>query len=589
MNRIPFIPDNAPFTAEQRLWLNGYLAGAFSDANADFTAGLSALPAAPPKPLAILFGSQTGTAEGLAKKTGAAARKRGFEPRLICMDKFQSVEWAKETNVLLITSTYGDGEPPDNAQAFWSYLKSDDAPQLPNLNFSVLALGDTNYTAFCEFGKLCDERFEQLGARRIVLRTDCDVDYEEPAKAWSEAVLAALAEANGDAIAEPPTDSAAAEESEPSGDLYSKKNPFPARLLTNRLLNAAGSDKEVRHFEISLENSGLTYEAGDALGVVPSNCPDHVSALLHALGCDGEEAVPTKDGAETALRNALLQHYDIGRPSTDLLAAIAARSSEPVLRDLLAVTRREELKAYLYGREIIDVLGLASEKFGAVEFVGLLKKIQPRLYSISSSPKAHLGQVHLTVAAVRYEAHGRSRKGVCSTFLADRAHGPVPVFIQTSHGFRPPSDPSRPMIMIGPGTGIAPFRGFLHERRATAATGKNWLFFGDQKRATDFLYQDEIESMIVDGHLTRLDLAFSRDQAEKIYVQTRMLENASELWAWLQDGAHFYVCGDASRMAKDVDAALHSIAQTEGGLSAEGAVEYITKLKTDKRYQRDVY
>ncbi len=589
MNRIPFIPDNAPFTAEQRLWLNGYLAGAFSDANADFTAGLSALPAAPLKPLAILFGSQTGTAEGLAKKTGTAARKRGFEPRLICMDKFQSVEWTKETNVLLITSTYGDGEPPDNAQAFWSYLKSDDAPQLPNLNFSVLALGDTNYTAFCEFGKLCDERFEQLGARRILLRTDCDVDYEEPAKAWSEAVLAALAEATGDAIAEPSTDSAEAEESAPSGTLYSKKNPFPARLLTNRLLNAAGSDKEVRHFEISLENSGLTYEAGDALGVVPANCPDHVSALLQALGCDGEEAVPAKDGAETTLRNALLQHYDIGRPSTDLLAAIAARSSEPVLRELLAATRRAELKAYLYGREIIDVLGLASTKFEAVEFVGLLKKIQPRLYSISSSPKAHSGQVHLTVAAVRYEAHGRSRKGVCSTFLADRAHGPVPVFIQTSHGFRPPSDPSRPMIMVGPGTGIAPFRGFLHERRATAATGKNWLFFGDQKRATDFLYREEMESMLADGHLTRLDLAFSRDQAEKIYVQTRMLENAGELWAWLQDGAHFYVCGDASRMAKDVDAALHSIAQTEGGLSAEGAVEYITKLKTDKRYQRDVY
>ncbi len=584
MPQIPFIPENAPFTADQRQWLNGWLAGLFSDASGGLAANaMAGVSAAPAKPLTVLYGSQTGTAEGLAKKAGAEAKKRGFAPKLVCMDKFESVDLAKEENVLVITSTYGDGEPPDNALAFWNYLKGETAPPLSQLHFSVLALGDTNYAAFCEFGKKCDERFEQLGAKRVHPRIDCDVEYDAPAKAWTEGVFTALAGA-----ASPVTDT----EAVPAETGYSKKNPFPARLLANRLLNAEGSGKEVRHYEISLAGSGLSYEVGDALGVVPANCSELVGDILGALDCDGEEAVKTPDGSETSLRLALVQHYDITRPSGELLKAAAERGAAGgELAGMLDPARKDELKKWLWGREIIDVISGLTKPFTAPEFIALLKKLQPRLYSISSSPKAHPDEVHLTIAAVRYDGLGRARKGVASTFLADRCadHTPVPVFVQVSHGFRLPESGDVPVIMCGPGTGIAPFRAFLEERLAAGAKGRNWLFFGDQKRASDFLYREQLEAWLASGHLARLDLAFSRDQTEKIYVQNRMLENAAELWAWLQSGAHFYVCGDASRMAKDVDAALHTIAETAGGLSAEAAAEYIAKLKSEKRYQRDVY
>ena len=590
MTSIPFIPDNAPFSPEQRLWLNGYLAGLFSDATLAARAmnGLAAAPAAPAKPLVLLYGSQTGTAEGLAKKASKEAQKRGFAPKLVDMAKYETVDLTKEENVLVITSTYGDGDPPDNAQAFWNYLKADTAPTLAHLSYSVLALGDTNYAAFCQFGKICDERFEKLGAKRVHPRVDCDVDCDGPAKSWTDGVFAALASASGGATA---TGASVAEDA-PAEAGYSKKNPFPARLLANRLLNAEGSGKEVRHYEISLAGSGLIYEVGDALGVVPANCNELVGEVLGALGCDGEEAVKTPEGSETSLRLALAQHYDITRPSGELLKAAAERGAAGgELASMLDPERKDDLKKWLWGREIIDVIGGLAQKFSAAEFIALLKKLQPRLYSISSSPKAHPDEVHLTIAAVRYDGQGRPRKGVCSTFLADRCadHTPVPVFVQTSHGFRLPENGDTPVIMCGPGTGIAPFRAFLEERLATGAKGRNWLFFGDQKRDTDFLYREQLEGWVADGHLTRLDLAFSRDQAEKIYVQNRMLENAAELFSWLESGAHFYVCGDASRMAKDVDAALHQIAETAGGLSKEAAAAYIQKLKSDKRYQRDVY
>jgi sulfite reductase (NADPH) flavoprotein alpha-component len=596
MTQIPFIPESAPFTQEQRLWLNGYLAGLFSDARS--SAGLpggSSDAATPVKSLAILFGSQTGTAEGLAKKIVKRAGEAGFGPKLVDMAKFETVDLTKEERLLIVTSTYGDGDPPDNAMAFWEFLKSDAAPALGHLQYSVLALGDTNYSAFCQFGKNCDERLEKLGARRVHPRADCDVDYEGPATAWIEGAFAALSsnsEAAPSPAASPASEASTATPAAEAPQGWSRKNPFPARLLANRKLNGDGSGKEVRHYEISLAGSGLNYEAGDALGVLPVNCGELVGELLAALGCDGEEAVKTPDGAETSLRLALAQHYDITKPSADLLKACAERGAAGgELAALLDPARREDLKKFLWGREIIDVVGGLAKPFVASEIVGLLKKMQPRLYSISSSPKAHPDEVHLTVAAVRYDGWGRARKGVCSTFLADRCgeSTQVPVFVQTSHGFRLPANGETPVIMCGPGTGIAPFRAFLEERRATAARGMNWLFFGDQKRSTDFLYREQLEGWVSDGHLARLDLAFSRDQAEKIYVQTRMLESAAELWSWLENGAHFYVCGDASRMAKDVDAALHQIAQTAGGLSQDAAAEYVAKLKTEKRYQRDVY
>ena len=354
-------------------------------------------------------------------------------------------------------------------------------------------------------------------------------------------------------------------------------------------MNSDGSEKETRHFEISLAGSGLNYEAGDALGVWAANCPELVGDILTALGATGEEPVKLSVG-EFSFRTALTEKLEISRPSPELLHYFAR--TDLTLAGLLVPERKEDLKKWLWGRGIIDLLAEdLVKKITPQELVALLKPLAPRLYSISSSPKAHVGQVHLTINVVRYEAHGRPHKGVASTFLADRAAGevPVPVFVQTSHGFRLPANPETPVIMVGPGTGVAPFRAFLHERRVAGATGKNWLFFGEQRAATDFYYREELEQMLAAGGLARLSTAFSRDQKEKIYVQTRMLEQAAELWAWLEAGAHFYVCGDATRMAKDVDQALHAIIETAGGKSRDEAAVYVAKLKAEKRYQRDVY
>ncbi|HTD88263.1 MAG TPA: sulfite reductase subunit alpha, partial [Candidatus Binatia bacterium] len=362
-----------------------------------------------------------------------------------------------------------------------------------------------------------------------------------------------------------------------------------ARLQKNICLTRPGSGKEVRHYEIALQGSGLAYEVGDALGVVPVNCPELVSEVLSVLNCKGAEAIKIGEN-EMPLREALSRHLDITKPSSDFLAAMVQRTSGNEWAGLLAPDRVTDLKRWLFGRGVVDLLA-GENPFPAAELVKCLRKLAPRLYSICSSPKAHPDEVHLTVSAVRYESYGRARKGVASTYLADRIGEAecIRVFVQPSHGFKLPADGHVPIIMVGPGTGIAPFRAFLEERQAIGATGRNWLFFGDQKRATDFLYEEQLNGWLNDGHLTRLDLAFSRDQSEKIYVQQRMLESAGQLWAWLQDGAHFYVCGDASRMAKDVDAALHQIAATTGGLGRDGAAEFVQQLKAARRYQRDVY
>jgi sulfite reductase (NADPH) flavoprotein alpha-component len=604
MQTPPFIPETAPFSPEQRLWLNGYMAGLLAGKN--FSPALakgSANGMRPPTvPLVILFGSQTGTAEKLAKQLAKESKPRGCNPRVLEANAYGSVDWSRETNLLIVTSTYGDGDMPDNAQAFWDWLQTDDAKKLSHLNYSVLALGDTNYEQFCAAGKKIDGRLETLGAKRIHPLADCDLDYEAKAKIWSENALAALspintAVANGSTVSQPsenvqllPPLAGGKEQGEGMAAAnFSRNHPFPAKLITNRKLNGNGSQKEARHFEISLAGSGLSYEAGDALGVWPTNCPDLVSAVLFALGSDGEETVKLPFG-EYSLRRALTEKFDISKPSAELLQYFARSNSR--LAVLLAPDRKDEFKKWIFGRGVIDLLlENPAIKFSAAEFIALLKPIAPRLYSISSSPKAHAGQVHLTINVVRYESLGRTRKGVASTFLADRAGEgvAVPIFFQPAHGFRLPANLETPVIMVGPGTGVAPFRSFLHERAATGAKGKNWLFFGEQRGATDFYYRDELEKMSADGLLTKLSTAFSRDQAEKIYVQSRMLENATELWAWLESGAHFYVCGDASRMAKDVDAALHQIIETAGGKSADQAKAYVAKLKTEKRYQRDVY
>ncbi|HEY1849001.1 MAG TPA: flavodoxin domain-containing protein [Opitutaceae bacterium] len=559
----PAIPENAPFTPEQRAWLNGFIAGVFARAAAS---------GAPPtaeklQPLTILFGSQTGTAEALARRAAKAAGNRGFAAAVLDMAQVSAAKLSQNSNVLLITSTHGDGEPPDNARALHAALRADGAPPLGGINYSVCALGDTNYTQFCRAGREFDEALEKLGASRCAARVDCDLDYEKPFAAWLDAALGSLGAAEAASSPAP-----AQAEAVPAGPSRSK--PHDGLLTASRLLNGAGSAKQVHHVEFSLGESGMAYEAGDALGVWPANCPSLVSEIVARLGCDGEEAVNLSDGSATSLRCALSAHFDLGRPSADL----AARFSAPAQGTPM---------------HVVDLLAARQEtRLRPEELVRMLRPLAPRLYSISSSPAAHRGSVHLTVAAVRYEAHGRGRKGVCSTMLADRV---VPgefrtgIYIQPNPSFRLPRYGDTPIIMVGPGTGVAPFRGFLHERRAAGAKGKSWLFFGDQHAATDFLYSDELLEMQRGGDLTRLDSAFSRDQEAKLYVQHRMLERASELYAWLEEGAHFYVCGDASRMAKDVEAALLEIVAKGAGFSPDRAREYVEALRSSRRYCRDVY
>jgi sulfite reductase (NADPH) flavoprotein alpha-component len=595
---IPFIPDNAPFTPSQRAWLNGFLAGMFCQ---------TAAPAGAPEPvvaaklkLNVLFGSQSGNAESIAKRLVKEAKKQGYDTTIAALEKANPAALAEEKCALIVTSTWGEGDPPDNAVQFWEQLQAENELQLSSLNYSVLALGDTNYQHFCGFGKTLDTRLEALGAKRIFDRIDCNVDFEEGAARWQNGVFEALKKispsGNAPGLNGSGNGVAASLETAPAKEKaagYSRKNPFSARLLVNRKLTKEGSEKDTRHFEISLEGSGLTYEAGDALGIMPTNSPELVDEVLKALQFDGEEEVSGPEGDKMPIRLALLREYQIRAPHREFLNGMAEHdAADQYLKELINSEVRTELDKFLWGREIIDfLLESPGVKFAPEEFISLLKKLQPRLYSIASSLKAHSEQVHLTVDTVRYETHGRQRKGVCSNFLAERAgkETPVPVFIQVSKHFRVPENGDVPIIMVGPGTGIAPFRAFLEERKASGAKGGNWLFFGAQKSSCDFFYQEELETYQREGILTRLDTAFSRDQDHKIYVQTRMMENAKELWHWLEQGAHFYVCGDASRMAKDVDKALQEIVKNAGARSKEAAAEYIQKLKSDKRYQRDVY
>ena len=374
-----------------------------------------------------------------------------------------------------------------------------------------------------------------------------------------------------------------------AASVYSRKNPFPAQLAAQRSLTGSASGKETLHFEVSLSGSGLAYEVGDSLGIFPANDTAEVDAVLSAAGFTGDESV---ESAGTSLREVLTRQVTLREPSRQLLAAILEKCpSATELAELTDPEAKSVMEDWVDGREVVDILeSYPQAKFTPDELVKALRKLQPRLYSIASSPKAHPEAVHLTVAVVRYKLHGRQRQGVCSTYLADRvAACSIPVFIHSAKHFRPPEDPSVPVIMVGPGTGIAPFRAFLQEREATGAPGPTWLFFGDRNRATDFLYEEEINAWRERGVLHRLDTAFSRDQAEKVYVQHRMLENGADIWRWLAEGGYFYVCGDAARMAKDVDDALHRIVEEQGGKTKEEAAAFVDELKKAKRYRKDVY
>lgn len=565
---VPIIPENAPFSHGQRLWLNGFLAAYFGG-DPDPASGQA--PARKAEPVLLLYGSQTGSAETLAKKYARRMCAEGGAVKAVSMECFSEIQWERERRVLFVCSTYGEGEPPDSARGFWDWLKTEAASVLQGIEYSVLALGDTNYVQFCQFGRELDARVEALGGLRVSDRIECDGDPDEGSNVWFAAIREWVMSGVPSAGSSPTGGkSATVREIEDTTEIWSRKRPLIAALSMNRLLSAAGSAKEVRHFEIDLGTGGLEYTPGDALGVFPSNCPELVDAVIRELGCDGEEAVHVAGAGEVSLRYALGRHLDLGRPPRELLA-------------------KAGMDAAPEGMDVLDLLRTRGLKPDPTEFAKACKALQPRLYSISSSLRMHPGEVHLTVGVVRYRLQDRERKGVCSTFLAERAGDAVPVFVHEGKSFRLPSDGQRPLIMVGPGTGIAPFRAFLQEREATGASGRAWLFFGDQHRATDFLYEAELEGFRRRGVLTRLDTAFSRDQTERIYVQNRMREEGSGLWAWLQEGAHFYVCGDASRMAKDVEATLLEVFETHGGLAPAAALEYLGTLRKEGRYQRDVY
>ncbi|MEQ1620346.1 MAG: sulfite reductase subunit alpha [Methylococcales bacterium] len=579
--KTPQLPLDAPYSETQRAWLGGFFAGLHTH----LVQSAGSVNQTNARVINILYGSQTGNAESVANDAAAIAKAHGLKPVVKGMDEIEVDAFTSFEYLLIITSTYGEGEMPDNAQLLWDAISAESAPKLDKLKFSVLALGDTSYDLFCKAGIDWDDRLAELGAIRVLDRVDCDTAFEEPAEIWIKEVIPHMTDgASSTVVVE--SDSATAEKSQ-----YNRKNPFPAKLNVNRLLTAASSSKETRHYEISIAGSGLSYEAGDALCVVPTNCPQLVDDIIKALACNGDEIEPI-NGEQLSFRDALRTHFEIKLPSKELLEEIATRSGDQELNGLLTAGDKEKLSSYLWGRDILDLLlQFPACEFAAAEFIAFLKPLQHRAYSISSSGKKHPDTVHLTVASVRYDSHGRQHKGVCSTFLADLVSSDTPVrcFFTPNKVFRVPEDNSLPMIMVGPGTGIAPFRAFLQERETRKASGKNWLFFGDRNAETDFIYRDEIEAMQASGLLSRLDLAFSRDQEEKIYVQDRMIENGAELFAWLEQGGYFFVCGDAYRMAKDVDKALHEVIATHGKLSEQQAIDYVNQLKKDKRYVRDVY
>lgn len=577
-------------TEAQKMWLSGYLTASQST-SAEGTPDVStAAPAQAEqtisKDVTILYGSQTGNAQGLAENTGKTLEAKGFNVTVSSMNDFKPNNLKKLENLLIVVSTHGEGEPPDNALSFHEFLHGRRAPKLENFRFSVLSLGDSSYEFFCQTGKEFDVRLAELGGERLYPRVDCDLDFEEPANKWLKGVIDGLSEAKGHSA------SAAVPAEAPAGTSpYSRTNPFKAEVLENLNLNGRGSDKETRHLELSLEGSGLTYEPGDSLGIYPENDPELVDLLLNEFKWDASESVTVnKEGETRPLREALLSNFEITVLTKPLLKQAAELTGNDKLKAL--VENREELKAYTQGRDVIDLVrDFGPWNVSAQEFVAILRKMPARLYSIASSLSANPDEVHLTIGAVRYEAHGRERKGVCSVLCSERLQpgDTIPVYLQSNKNFKLPQNQETPIIMVGPGTGVAPFRSFMQEREETGAKGKSWMFFGDQHFVTDFLYQTEWQKWLKDGVLTKMDVAFSRDTEEKVYVQNRMLEHSKELFQWLEEGASFYVCGDKTNMARDVHNTLVEIVETEGKMSREEAEAYLAEMKKQKRYQRDVY
>ncbi|HWG70842.1 MAG TPA: assimilatory sulfite reductase (NADPH) flavoprotein subunit [Steroidobacteraceae bacterium] len=573
------------FDVGQRLWLSGFLAGSTAPVGANAPASQ---PATAQRSVAtILYGSQSGNSERVARLLHDKLKERQIESTLLDMMDCKKSHLQSAQKLIVIVSTHGDGEPPERALPLHELLHGPKIPRLENLSYCVLALGDSSYEKFCETGRQFDARLEALGAKRIRPREECDVEFEMPARRWIDDVLTHIGAQPG---ADVPARSADADPRTATvSTAHTRRNPFNAAILVNQRLTGRDSSKDVRHIELSLEGSHIRYEPGDAIGVVPRNRADAVDELLGGSQFNPEAAVRI-DSQTVALRQALLDHFEIGPVNPALLQRYAAAVGSTRLTQVCASP--QETRRYLRGRHLVDLLREHPPTgLGPAEFAQLLRPLAPRLYSIASSQRAAMDEAHLTVSLVEYESFNAQRRGVVSSLLAglDAGGATAPIYLHRNAGFRLPPDPRTPIIMIGPGTGVAPFRAFVAEREVTGAAGRNWLFFGDRNFGSDFLYHSEWLDARKRGVLTRIDVAFSRDQADKIYVQDRLRENGAAIWAWLQEGAHFYVCGDAERMAHDVHAALLDIARTHGALTDEAAVDYVTAMQRDRRYQKDVY
>lgn len=583
-------------TETQQIWLGGYLSASQLATQSNASGSVAVLEAPSKqievisKEVTILYGSQTGNGQALAEKLTKNLKAEEFQVTLASMNEFKPNSLKKIENLLLIVSTHGEGDPPDNALPFYEFLHGKRAPQLDNLHYSILSLGDSSYEFFCQTGKQFDERLLKLGAKQLSPRVDCDLDYDESAAEWFTNVLATLNEQQGSSstMVQQPVNKGVTEQLE-----YSRTNPFKAEILENLNLNGRGSNKETRHLELSLEGSNLEFEPGDSLGIFPENDTELVDTLIAEMGWNASEAVKVNNQGELKpLREALISNFEITVLTKPLLQKAVQFTANNELKELLESAKEQECRDYLYGRDLLDLVrDFAPWEVSLSNFVAILRKIPARLYSIASSSKANPDEVHLTIGTVRYEAHGRDRVGVCSDECAVRAQpgDHLPVYVQRNSNFKLPEDPNTPLIMIGPGTGIAPFRSFLEEREEIGAEGKTWLFFGDQHFVTDFLYQVEWQQWLKEGVLTRMDVAFSRDTKDKVYVQHRMIENSQAIFKWLEEGAVLYVCGDEKHMAADVHTTLEKILEEEGAMSSKEASDYLADMQQQKRYQRDVY
>lgn len=581
MQTAPLLPSSAPFqeeqiaalnrvisvtTAEQRAWLSGYLAGlqAANDPQA-------VTPSAPPvkrTPLTILFGTESGNAEALAGQARKVAAKLGFAPKVVDMADFTPAQAAATENLLIVASTWGEGDPPQRAVDFYEALMAEDAPRLDKTRFAVLALGDRAYAQFCEIGRKIDERFAALGGARIADRIECDLDFETPASDWIDTTLERLnAEVGGKEVH---ASVIHVDFARPGADAPTRARPFAAEITEHVRLTGSRSSSDTRHVAVALAGSGIAYEPGDSLGVVASNDPALVDAVLKAAGLTGDDR----------LGGALLDRLDITTLTSKQIDDFARETGMQALGSDWAA-----------GRQVIDLLESASGALTAEQLTALLRPLPPRYYSIASSRRAVGDEAHLLVAGVRYQSHERDRAGVASSDITLRRHegDALNVFLRPNPHFRLPVDSDRPMIMVGPGTGVAPFRGFLQEREATGAAGRNWLVFGHRNYLHDFLYQLEWQDWLKSSLLTRLDVAFSRDQPEKRYVQNALWEGRQDLYAWLKDGAALYVCGDANAMAKDVHAMLLRILVDQGKQTEAAAKAELDAIRRDGRYLRDVY